>query len=161
MWAVSPGGVFLWALTYFTKQRNPSSETGGRGNAASKELCAIHQGRLQFYRGGLLSSHALQHGFWSISVKEIKERFKSERENGHCITRHLVLKPEKDKCYGMQRLNGCAACCGTPWMKKGSLSWGWKSILQSLLELWSLCLPLWAECVVDQFSHWSSVPLCI
>ena len=61
--AVSPGGVFLWALTYFTKQRNPSGETGGRGNAASKELCAIHQGRLLFYTVGYFPAMHFNLGF--------------------------------------------------------------------------------------------------
>lgn len=61
--AGSPGGVFLWALTYFTKQRNPSSETGGRGTAASEELCAIHQGRLLCCRGGYSPAMHLNLGF--------------------------------------------------------------------------------------------------
>lgn len=34
---------------------------------------------------GLLFSHALQLGFWSVIIKEIKERFKSECEIYHCI----------------------------------------------------------------------------
>lgn len=47
----------------FTKQRNPSSEMGGRGNATSEELCAIHQGCLLFCRGGYFSAMHFSLGF--------------------------------------------------------------------------------------------------
>lgn len=56
MWGTQPWrGVFM-STDLFTKQRNPSSKMGGRGNADSEELCAVHQGCLLFCRAGYFSA---------------------------------------------------------------------------------------------------------
>lgn len=142
-----------WPI-YQTKE---SKQWNGReGECNLRGALCNSSGLPSVLQRGLLFSHALQLGFWSVIIKEIKIWKWMWNTSLHYVLIWSLRRTNAVRCTGKMVVQPIRI----PWMRRDNLSSRMKIYLKSGRAGVLLSSSLGRNCV-DQFSHWSSMPYSV
>lgn len=142
-----------WPI-YQTKE---SKQWNGReGECNLRGALCNSSGLPSVLQRGLLFSHALQLGFWSVIIKEIKIWKWMWNTLLHYVLIWSLRRTNAVRCTGKMVVQAIRI----QWMRRDNLSSRMKIYLKSGRAGALLSSSLGRNCV-DQFSHWSSMPYSV